>query len=154
MLCKYWVCWWDQLCPVPKCWRPFTTRAHTQCSPVCENREKPRVSTVRRLRKDHKHWFFTGLLLSSAMITLGRHTAAQGAWDQLFAVGAYTGLSWKSHMEGLHGTRSSLLRKLLQRLKDFITFTPLDWTPWLSEGCSLEFFASLYSRVIWGKAVL
>lgn len=131
MLCKCSV--WDQLSALfPSARDPFSTRAHTQCSPVGENREKPRFSTVMRLRKDHKHCFFTGLLLSSAMITLGRHTgSAQRAWDQLLAVGAYTGLSWKSHVEGLPATRSFHLRKLLQRLKDFIIFHhyigPLDF---------------------------
>lgn len=70
------------------------------------------------------------------------------------AVGTEGRLSWQSQVEGLPVIRSFLPRKLPKGLKGFITFPQLHWTTWISQGCRFEFFASLYSRVIWGRAVL
>lgn len=108
------------------------------------------------LGKDPKPCFFTGSLLSSAIITLGRHTKPSGSAQgpNWLAVGTYKRLSWKSHVERLPAIRSFLARKLLKGLEDFVTFPQLHWTTWISQGCRFEFFASLCSRVICGRAVL
>lgn len=82
MLCRYLMCWWDWLSPLFPCARDlFTIKVHSQCSPVRtqKSQEFQLFWDFGKDHKHHKHWFFTGLLLLSGNITLGRHTAPLGS---------------------------------------------------------------------------